>query len=102
VAAALRAARLERPAPLALVLPQQRAALRGLRAAAALALVVAAAAVAALAGFDPRGGPAPAARTVAVVASAESPDSLRELRRAMLIEPIGQLPRNRRLPDESA
>jgi predicted anti-sigma-YlaC factor YlaD len=103
VAAALRAARLERPAPLALVLPRRnrRSALRALEVTVATALVVAAGAIAALVGVRPGAAPT-AAKRVAVVAMNDSPDTLRELRRPLLVSPIRPVPRNRRLPDESA
>ena len=81
VAGALRATRLERPAPLALSLPRRR--LRALHTAAA-AVVVAGAGIAAFFAV-PAGQQAPA-KPVAMVAAVESPDGLRELRRPFLIE----------------
>jgi predicted anti-sigma-YlaC factor YlaD len=102
VAALLRTARLERPAPLALVLPRRRAVLRALQAVTATALVVAAGAATALVGVDRHPSPATAVKPVAIVATAESPDALRELRRAMLVTPIRAVPRNRLVPPESA
>jgi hypothetical protein len=102
VAAVLRTAVLERPAPLAVVLPQRRPALQALKAVLAMAVVVAAGAAAALVGVDRTAAPGPAARRVAIVAGSESPDALRELRRPLLRIPLRPVPRNRRLPDESA
>jgi Putative zinc-finger len=102
VAAALRAARLERPARVALVLPRRRPRVRALPAVAAAFLVVAAAAVGALAGADRHGHRVTAPRPVAVVASVESPDAMRALRRPLLLAPAHMLPRNRRVPSESA
>jgi hypothetical protein len=103
VAAAMRAARLERPAPLALVLPRRRpAALRALQAVTATALIVGAGAAAALVGVDRSGQPQSARTSVAVVASADSADLLRALRRPLLVTPPPhQLPRNRWVPPES-
>jgi len=102
VAAALRGAHLERPVPLALVLSRRRPALRALQLTAAVALVVAAGAVAALAGLDRQGGTSTAVKPVAIVAADESPDAVRELRRALLLVPAPQVPRNKRLPADSA
>lgn len=102
VAVALRAARLELPAPLALVLPRRRrAVLRGLQVAACSALVVTAGAVAALVGVDRGGAASNAAKPVAIVAAGESPDALRALRRTLLLPRARQVPRNRRGPGES-
>ncbi len=100
VAAALRAARLERPAPVALVLPR-RPAMQALEALIATTLITAGAAAAAVIGFD-RPAPAPRAAPVAILAAGDAPDVLRELRRAMLVTPGRSVPRNRSLPDESA
>lgn len=103
VAGALRAARVERPAPVALPLPHRRPARWGLHAVAAAALVVAAGAAGALIGVDRHVGVSKAAEPVAIVAAAdESPDALRELRRAMLVPRAREVPRNRRAADESA
>jgi hypothetical protein len=101
VAAALRAARLERPAPLALVLPHPRPALRALQVTAAAALVVAAGAVTALVGVDGHTGVSNAAKPVAIVAAGESPDALWELRRTLFLPRARSVPRNRRAPGES-
>ncbi|MDX6452188.1 MAG: hypothetical protein QOH16_2237 [Gaiellaceae bacterium] len=100
VAAALRSARLERPAPF--VLGPQRARFAGLRAlqvAAAVAVVVGAGVVAAMTGA-PSGAPA-AAKPVAMVAGADSPDRLRELRRPALVEQGRAIPRNKQLPGDA-
>ena len=99
IAAALRGARTERPAPVAFV-PQQarRTGLRALQVVAAVAVVVAAGVVAALSG--PSAGTV-AAKPVAMVAGAESPDRLRELRRPALVEQGRTIPRNKQLPPEA-
>jgi hypothetical protein len=102
VTAALRAARLERPAPLALVLPHRRPALHALQAVLATAFVVAAGVTAALVGVDRHPSSVSAAEPVAVVAAAESPDTYRRLRRPLLLVPEHQLPRNRRVPLDAA
>jgi ferric-dicitrate binding protein FerR (iron transport regulator) len=100
--AALRAARLERPAPLALVLPRRRPALKALQAVLATAFVVAAGVSAALVGVDRHASSISTAEPVAVVAAAESPDTYRRLRRPLLLAPEHQLPRNGRVPIEAA
>jgi Putative zinc-finger len=101
VAATLAAASLERPAPLALVLPRRRARGAWLQSAAASTLVVAAGVAALLGGVPRQGGEAPA-KPVAMLQSGESPNELRALRRASLIvlahPPV---PRNRQDPGES-
>jgi predicted anti-sigma-YlaC factor YlaD len=95
VAGALRAARLERPLPLVLVPRRARhAGLRALQVAAAVVVVVSAGIVAAVSGPS---GHAAAAKPISMVASVDSPDRLRELRRPAL---VGQgrttvVPRNR-------
>ena len=100
--AALRAARLERPAPLALVLPQRRPALHALQAVLVTALVVAAGVGAALVGVDRHAPSVSTAEPVAVVAAVESPDAFRRLRRPLLLAREHQLPRNRRVPLDAA
>lgn len=100
VSAALAAARLERPAPLALILPRRRAHRAWLQSAAAAALLVVVAGLAALLGGVTRhGGPAEV-KPVAML-QAESPNELRELRRATLIFQPRPVPRNRQDPGES-
>jgi predicted anti-sigma-YlaC factor YlaD len=96
VAAALRAAPLERPARRVLV-PRRagHSALRALQVAAAVAVVVSAGVIAAVSG--PSGGSGPA-KPVAMVAGIDSPDKLRELRRPALVERVHTLPRNRQVP----
>jgi predicted anti-sigma-YlaC factor YlaD len=98
IAVALRAARLEAPAPFALR-PRQprRAALRALQVAAAVAVVVTAGVIAAFSGPS---GSTSAAKPVAMVAGADSPDVLRALRRPALVEQGRAIPRNRQLPGE--
>jgi predicted anti-sigma-YlaC factor YlaD len=101
IAAALRGARLERPPPLALVLPRRRPALRALQITAAAALVVAAGAVAALVGVDRQESASTAVKPVAIVAADESPDTVRGLHRTLLLTQTRQVPRNRHVPFES-
>jgi anti-sigma factor RsiW len=94
----LRAARLEQPAPLVLR-PQRtlRTALRALQVVVAATVVVSAGVLAAVTG--PSGSSA-AAKPVAMVAGADSPDRLRELRRPALVEQGRTIPRNRQLPGD--
>jgi acyl-CoA synthetase (AMP-forming)/AMP-acid ligase II len=99
VADVLRSARPARPATLTLVLPRRsRTAIRVFQTAAATVAVVACGTLAAI--VSP-GNASRAAKPVAMVASAESPDRLRELRRPGLVRRIGAAPRNQRLPVES-
>jgi predicted anti-sigma-YlaC factor YlaD len=101
VSAALAAARLERPAPLALVLPQRRGHGGWLQSAALSMLVVVAGAAALVGGVTRHGGPAQV-KPVAMLQSTETPNELRELRRATLIfQPSPAVPRNRQDPGES-
>jgi predicted anti-sigma-YlaC factor YlaD len=98
IAAALRSARLQRPAPI--LVQRQRAGHTGLRAlqvAAAIAVVVTAGVIAAVSGPAQR---ADVAKPVSMVAGVDSPDRLRELRRPALIEQGRSIPRNRQLPGE--
>ena len=98
IAVALRAARLETPAPFALRLRQaRRTGLRALQVAAAVAVVVTAGVIAAFSGPS---GTTTAAKPVAMVAGADSPDGLRALRRPALVEQGRAIPRNRQLPGE--
>jgi predicted anti-sigma-YlaC factor YlaD len=101
VAAALRAAALERPAPLTLVLPHSRPALQALQAVLVTGIVVAAGAAATMVGTDRHPSPATVAKPVAVVATGDSADALRELRRPLLVARLRPAPRNRRVPPES-
>jgi predicted anti-sigma-YlaC factor YlaD len=98
IAVALRAARLEIPAPFALR-PRQarRTGLRALQVAAAIAVVVTAGVTAAVSGPS---SPTTAAKPVAMVAGADSPDGLRALRRPALVEQGRAIARNRQLPGE--
>jgi predicted anti-sigma-YlaC factor YlaD len=98
IAAALRSARLQRPAPI-LVQPQRagHTGLRALQVAAAIAVVVTAGVIAAVSGPSQR---ADVAKPVSMVAGLDSPDRLRELRRPALIEQGRSIPRNRQLPGE--
>jgi predicted anti-sigma-YlaC factor YlaD len=75
-----------------------------LQAAAAAALVVLAAALGSVVNLAGGGAPtaaAPAPRHTAMIASADTPDELRTLRRAGLIESTRPIPRNRAIPGES-
>jgi predicted anti-sigma-YlaC factor YlaD len=102
VAAALAAARLERPAPLALVFPRRsRRPLPRVRSAAAATLVAAAAIAAVVGGVAGHGQAAAAAKPVAMVSSVDSPNELRALRRSSLIDQGRVIPRNRQTPGES-
>jgi predicted anti-sigma-YlaC factor YlaD len=104
VAVALATARLERPAPLALLLPpnRRRQVARAVRSAAAATLVAAIGAGVAVLGIA---GHAPTvhAKPVAMVAgsASDSLDRFRELRRASLIRQNRAIPRNRLVPGES-
>lgn len=99
VATALRAARLEPPAPLAFAVPATRRTGRGaLQMAVAAAAVLAVGAAAAFSG--PGGGKTEASKPVSMVASVESPDRLRQLRRPGLVEQGRPIPRSRRDPGE--
>jgi predicted anti-sigma-YlaC factor YlaD len=101
VAAALRTANLVRPAPLVLVSRHaRRNGVRALRVATAAAAVVAVGIAGAFAGPP---GSASAAKPVSMVASVDSPDRLRQLRRPGLIEQgrPAVLPRNRQVPGET-
>jgi predicted anti-sigma-YlaC factor YlaD len=101
VAVALASARLERPAPLALVVPRRRRALPLLRSAAAATLLVATG-IAALVGLVAgHGQPAKAVKPVAMLQSGDSPNELRALRRSSLIDSRRVIPRNRQDPGES-
>lgn len=101
VAAALAAAGLERPAPLALSIPRKRRPLHVLRSAAAATLVVASAVAALVSGVAGQAQSAGAARPVAMLQAADSPNELRQLRRSALIDQGRVVPRNRRVPGES-
>jgi predicted anti-sigma-YlaC factor YlaD len=98
LAAVLRSAPVSRPEPLVVRAARpERTALRAVQVAAALTLVVSAGVVAAVSGSP---GSASAARPVAMVAGADSPDRLRELRRPALVAQARAVPRNRQLPGE--
>jgi predicted anti-sigma-YlaC factor YlaD len=102
VSAALAAARLERPAPLALVLPSRRRSSARLQYAAASTLVVVAAAVAVLVGvLSGHGSATRATKQVSMVHASDSPNELRTLRRAVLIAQAHPVLRNRQDPNES-
>jgi anti-sigma factor RsiW len=101
VAVALATARLEQPAPLALIVPRRRHARRVLRSAALATFVVAAAIVGGIVGLGGHGGSASAVKPVAMVSALDTPNELRQLRRPGLIEQARSDPRNRRLPTES-
>jgi predicted anti-sigma-YlaC factor YlaD len=101
VAAALAVARLERPAPLALVLPRRHGPRPVLRSAAVATLVLASAVAALVSGVAGLGQTASAAKPVAMLQSVDSPNELRALRRASLIDAERGVPRNRQTPGES-
>src|SRR5712692_9429367 len=98
VAAALAAARLERPAPLALVIPRRRRALPLPQSAAAATLVVAAAVAALVGGVAGHGQSARAAKPVAMLQAVDSPNELRALRRSSLIDQRRVVTRDRQVP----
>jgi predicted anti-sigma-YlaC factor YlaD len=99
IAGALRAARLERPAPVALRLQRAgRAGLRALQVAAAIAVVVTAGVFAAFSGPS---GSTNAVKAVAMVADGDSADMLRRLRRPALIAQGRTVPRERQVPGEA-
>jgi predicted anti-sigma-YlaC factor YlaD len=99
IAAALRAAPLERPALFEVrARPARRTGLRALQVVAAVAVVAGAGVVAVVTG--PSGRPA-AAKPVAMVAGVDSPDRLRELRRPALVEQGRIIPRNKQLPGDA-
>jgi anti-sigma factor RsiW len=99
IVVALRAAHLERPVPLVIgAPPARRTGLRALQVLVAAAVVVSAGVLAAVTG--PSGGAA-AAKPVAMVAGADSPDRLRELRRPALVEQGRTIPRNKQLPGDA-
>jgi predicted anti-sigma-YlaC factor YlaD len=101
VAAALAGARLERPAPLALVLPKRRLKGAWLQSAAASALVVAAGIAALVGGVARHGSSVTVAKPVAMVQVTDMPDQIRALRRMTLIDEGHPVPRNRQDPGES-
>jgi predicted anti-sigma-YlaC factor YlaD len=83
---------------------RRRRPMGALQAAAAVALVLVAAALGSvvnLAGSGPATTAAPAPRHTAMVAFADTPDELRTLRRAGLIESRQSIPRNLAIPGES-
>jgi Putative zinc-finger len=97
VAAALRSADLHEPAPAVLVPARQRTrnVIRALELTVAAAVVVAAGLVASA---SRPGRHTESAKPVVMVAGAESPDRLRELRRPALVKKAHSLPRNRFVP----
>jgi predicted anti-sigma-YlaC factor YlaD len=99
VAAALASARLERPAPLALVFPRKRRPV--VRSVAAATLVAVAGIAALVGGLTGHGQTASAGKPVAMLQSVDSPNELRELRRSSLIDQGRIIPRNRQDPGES-
>jgi hypothetical protein len=98
VSASLAAARLERPAPLVLVIPSRR---RPLRSAAAATLIAAAGIASLVGGLAASGQPTSAAKPVAMLQSADAPNELRKLRRWSLIDDGRVVRRNRHTPGES-
>jgi anti-sigma factor RsiW len=100
VAAVLSTARLERPAPLAVVVPRRAQRRRVLRAAAAGCFVVIAAIVTGIAGSSSPSSSDAAAKPVAMVSTLDTPNELRQLRRAGLIEQGHTAPPSKRWPGE--
>jgi predicted anti-sigma-YlaC factor YlaD len=105
IAAALRAVAMEPlEEPLVVAVAPRAPRLRALQVATAAALVLVAAVVGSALGVASRSGAsstAKAPRHVAVVASGETADNLRRLRRAGLVQAGRPIPRNRLIPDES-
>lgn len=101
IAGLLSAARLERPAPLALVVPRVRRRKPALQSFAIAAFVLCASLVMAAAGLTHRGGTVHAMKPVAMVTTVDTPNELRKLRRPGLIEQSRPIPRNRQAPGES-
>ena len=106
IAGALRAVAFERlPAPVAIDVPQRpRVPLRVVQAAAAVALVLVAAVLGSVLGVADRSATSAlkaVPRHTAMVAMADSPDTIRALRRPALIASARPIPRNRLLPGET-
>lgn len=101
VAAVLATARLEEPAPFALNVPRRRRARRVFQSVAVATVVLVALLVAGLAGLGARGGSARAVKPVAMVSALDTPNELRRLRRAGLIQQGRVPPRNGHLAVES-
>jgi hypothetical protein len=101
VATALAAARLERPAPLALVLPKRRLTGAWLQSAAVSTLVVAGGVAALVGGVAQHGSSLAGPKPVAMVHANDTPDEIRTLRRTALIDEGHPVPRNRQDPGES-
>jgi len=99
IVGALRAVALEPlHAPVVIPLRHRPRRVRALQTAVAVALVLAAAALGSLLGVANRDSQsAVPTRHVAMIASADSPDTLRKLRRPTLIGTAHQIPRNRAL-----
>jgi predicted anti-sigma-YlaC factor YlaD len=106
VALALRTVAMERlEEPLVIALVPRAPRVRALQAALAAALVLVAAVLGSVLGVASHSSALSTASTgerhTAMVASGETPDNLRKLRRAALIESGRPLPRNRRIPGET-
>jgi len=99
IVGALRAVALEPlHAPVVIPLRHRSRRVRALQTAVAVVLVLAAAALGSLLGVANRDSQSAApTRHVAMIASADSPDTLRKLRRPTLIGAAHQIPRNRAL-----
>jgi len=99
IVGALRAVALEPlQAPVVIPLRHRPRRVRALQTAVAVALVLAAAALGSLLGVANRDSQSAApTRHVAMIASADSPDTLRKLRRPALIGAAHAIPRNRAL-----
>jgi predicted anti-sigma-YlaC factor YlaD len=101
VAAALAVTPLEEPTPFAFKVPRRRRARRVFQSAAVATLVLVAAIAAGLAGIGAHGSSARAVKPVVMVSTLDTPNELRQLRRAGLIQQGREAPRNRRVPVES-
>jgi anti-sigma factor RsiW len=106
VAFALRSVAMERlEEPLVVALAPRAPRVRTMQAAFAAALVLVAAGLGSVLGVashsERSAAAAKAERHTAMVASMETPDNLRKLRRASLIEAGRPIPRNRLIPGES-
>jgi predicted anti-sigma-YlaC factor YlaD len=106
IAAALRAVAMERlEQPVVVALPSRAPRVRAVQVAVAAVSVLVAAVLGSILGVASHANgsstSAAAQRHTAMVASGETADNLRRLRRASLIESGRPVPRNRRIPGES-
>jgi predicted anti-sigma-YlaC factor YlaD len=101
VAAALAVARVEEPAPFALKVPRRRRTRRVFQSAALGTLVLVVSIVTGLAGIGAHGGSPHAAKPVVMISATDTPNELRQLRRAGLIAQGRSATRNGHLAVES-